>query len=347
MAPMRGRDLSHYQNTNLATLVKEDHLSFVALKATQGSGFVDSRHAAYAKQARAIDGLVVGHYHYLDASKTAASQLDIFLHTANPQAGEFLVLDMERGPGAAVAHDMAAFGDGLAKQCPGLTRVVYMGSGYAGSKGGKNAAKHYDYWWYPRYWGSLTVWPTVYNPKVSGPNITGWPLPHLHQWSASSRGMDADVSYLSKASLISVAKPQPKPKPPGSVAGHVSLQTVTPIPAAAGKVYTVGFETEVSDPKGWHGGSGPTFVRGPVNGVAWARLQLTTGAAGAARFVEYDETKAALHKAYDWIPLSYNADRIATIDRPAMHVDTDMRLRLQFQLDAPDILLAAAVQFNF
>jgi hypothetical protein len=84
-----GIDVASYQSTAYATA----GLAFVVVKATEGTGYLNPRHAAQVATGRA-HGLVVGHYHFIRPGNIAA-QATYFLQHASPAAGEFLVLDWE------------------------------------------------------------------------------------------------------------------------------------------------------------------------------------------------------------------------------------------------------------
>lgn len=89
-----GVDVSHYQGTvdfpRLAAAGK--HL--VMVKATEGTGFVDPRHAGNVDEARKA-GLTVGHYHYFTNTPDAAAQAAFFVRIAARRPGELLALDFE------------------------------------------------------------------------------------------------------------------------------------------------------------------------------------------------------------------------------------------------------------
>jgi hypothetical protein len=84
-----GIDVASYQSTDYSTA----GLSFVMVKATEGSSYVNPRHAGQVATGRS-HGLVVGHYHFARPGSMTA-QATYFLEHAAPSAGEVLVLDWE------------------------------------------------------------------------------------------------------------------------------------------------------------------------------------------------------------------------------------------------------------
>jgi hypothetical protein len=86
---VKGIDVASFQSTTYSTA----GLGFVMVKATEGTGYVNPRHAAQVAHARAA-GLVVGHYHFARPGSVTA-QAAYFLQHAGTQAGDVLALDWE------------------------------------------------------------------------------------------------------------------------------------------------------------------------------------------------------------------------------------------------------------
>jgi hypothetical protein len=86
---IKGIDVASYQSSTFSTT----GLSFVMVKATEGSGYRNSRHAAQVAHARA-EGMVVGHYHFVRPGSMSA-QAAYFLQHAGAKAGDVLALDWE------------------------------------------------------------------------------------------------------------------------------------------------------------------------------------------------------------------------------------------------------------
>lgn len=84
-----GIDIASYQGSVYDTAGR----SYVFVKATEGTGYVNPRHDAQVAYARA-QGRVVGHYHFARPGDMPA-QVDYFLRHASPEPGDILCLDWE------------------------------------------------------------------------------------------------------------------------------------------------------------------------------------------------------------------------------------------------------------
>lgn len=99
---IKGIDISGYQSTTYDLGGRD----FVIVKATEGTSYVNPKHADQVKRARSHDR-VVGHYHYLSASSGMTAQMDYFLNKADPRAGEFLAVDWEESGVSSKEKDTA------------------------------------------------------------------------------------------------------------------------------------------------------------------------------------------------------------------------------------------------
>jgi hypothetical protein len=73
--PVFGLDISHHQDLGLdLARCRREGIEFVFIKATEGSGFVDSEFAANLAEARAA-GLLVAAYHYVRSTAPASAQV--------------------------------------------------------------------------------------------------------------------------------------------------------------------------------------------------------------------------------------------------------------------------------
>lgn len=86
---VNGIDVASYQGATYAT----NGLGFVIVKATEGTAYINPKHAAQVAHGR-DGGLVVGHYHFVRAG-SMDGQVAYFLANAAPKAGDILVLDWE------------------------------------------------------------------------------------------------------------------------------------------------------------------------------------------------------------------------------------------------------------
>ncbi len=102
--PVRGVDVSHYQGDIDFSLIAKQGISFVFIKATEGSGTADERFAANWDNARAA-GLLTGAYHFYSFESAAETQADNFLRTV-PYAEDALppVIDLEYYRGSDASY---------------------------------------------------------------------------------------------------------------------------------------------------------------------------------------------------------------------------------------------------
>lgn len=99
-----GTDISHYQGAFDMQRAKAEAFEFVFMKATQGSGFVDSRFGANLANARAA-GLLVAAYHYQEAADGAQAQVDNVLAVVPTDVPVILDVEADSG-GTALTADI-------------------------------------------------------------------------------------------------------------------------------------------------------------------------------------------------------------------------------------------------
>jgi hypothetical protein len=114
---VKGQDWAGYQASQPAVT----GLSFVFIKATEGTSYVNPHMVAQAAWARK-HGLVVGFYHFLRPGSMAA-QVSHFLSEATLQEGDVLALDWEDA-GVSCADKDVALAD-VKKAKPGHKVVLY------------------------------------------------------------------------------------------------------------------------------------------------------------------------------------------------------------------------------
>lgn len=91
-----GTDISHYQGSFDMQRARAEAFEFVFIKATEGSGFVDSRFATNLANARAA-GLLVAAYHYQRSEDSAQAQVDNISGVVPTDVP--VILDVESGSG--------------------------------------------------------------------------------------------------------------------------------------------------------------------------------------------------------------------------------------------------------
>lgn len=182
---LHGNDVSNYQTPGLAEKMSNE--SFVIVKASEGSGFVDRSHDAHVASARA-NGLLVGHYHFAHANGDAATQAAFFIAHANPAKGDVVVLDFEpynQGVAAgAYAPWIIAFADKV-KSLVGVDPWLYLDGNLLGqitsvASSSQMARLH-----------QLPLWKATYS--ASAGSLGGWP--QLTAWQYSDSPIDEDTFY--------------------------------------------------------------------------------------------------------------------------------------------------------
>jgi lysozyme len=143
-------DLSHHNPEPDFAQAKAAGLVGVIHKATQGTGFVDSRYAA-RKQAALDAGLLWGAYHF-GTDANVPSQVDHFINTVNPDGSFFVALDFERNDPdpqhSMQLADAKRFLDDFANKT-GLSPTLYTGQyvfDTVGNHADPDLARHRVWW---------------------------------------------------------------------------------------------------------------------------------------------------------------------------------------------------------
>jgi lysozyme len=289
-----GFDVSGFQGPSVP------RADFVFVKATEGASYTSSRFAAQWADAKR-KGMVRGAYHFARPEQSSgASQADRLISTARAVPGELLCLDLETSKvGQAVTNAWArAFGDRLRERAPGVTTVLYMGSGYAANGTGRDLSRHFDLWWYPQYPSTArtSTWRTVFDPWVPPGLTCGWARPHIWQWTDDFDGIDASISPLSLAELAAGGRPRNQED---DVPQYVSLSQKSAQAVRNGVPARVVFDVENSDRGGAHAdGAFPGILSGGKSGAQFV-AEVDVAGAAAVRLIEVDPAKQyAITKTY-------------------------------------------------
>lgn len=196
---LHGFDVSAFQDSTVPAC------DFVFVKATEGTAYTSSKFGAQWASAK-VHAKVRGAYHFARPEQgSAAHQADRLIAIASPRPGEMLCLDLEASKLSQAETNAWAreFGDRLRSRAPGVTTVVYLGSGYATNGTGKDLNKHYDLWWYPQYpsTAKTSTWRKSFDPWLPSGLTCGWSNPHIWQWTNNFNGVDASISQLSITQL--------------------------------------------------------------------------------------------------------------------------------------------------
>jgi lysozyme len=161
-----GIDVSGHQGAIDWTAVARDHVSFVYIKATQGTTFVDPRFAANLAGAESA-GLARGAYHFFSLCSTGIDQARNFLKTAPPSSMTLPpAVDLElpgncseRPPRSQVQAQLSAFLAAV-EAATGQPVVLYIGASF--ERAYPVAQKASSPLWVPRFLlrpaGSWFMW---------------------------------------------------------------------------------------------------------------------------------------------------------------------------------------------
>jgi len=187
MTGCEGQDWASYQADAPSTA----GLSFVLVKATESTTYVNPRHAAQIAHARA-EGVVAGHYHFQRPGSPTA-QAAYFLQHAAPEAGDVLACDWEDA-GVSCA-DKDSFIKAVQKAQPGLRVLLYCNK---------------DFWLHrdtTSFYGD-GLWIADPSSAKGKPGITAQFV--IHQYSEVG-GVDHNYSPMAAAEFRAWANKQEEP----------------------------------------------------------------------------------------------------------------------------------------
>lgn len=266
---IEGIDVSGYQSTNYSTAGQ----SFVVVKATEGTSYINPRYSAQLTTARKA-GCVVGHYHFQHHGN-AAAEAAYFLKNVDLRPNEFIALDWEQHGDTTADKD--AWMKAVKAHYPHYKVILYTFTSMW--KGVDTDSFVQD-----------GLWIADPNHPKGKPGVTHAWL--FHQYS-SAGGVDHNVgNFDSKSALLKwcgedaphahpttpPVKPAPKPKPkpvyapfPGASFFHIGR--------TSGLITALGKRLVAEGWKGYKMGPGPVFTRNDIKAIAWyQRKQGWTGA---------------------------------------------------------------------
>jgi GH25 family lysozyme M1 (1,4-beta-N-acetylmuramidase) len=224
-----GVDISHFQGSPNFAQVKASGRSFVVLKATESTNFVDitcnggydvlrkvqvpsNRAAAHAA------GLIVGLYHFARAGNPA-TEAAWFVHSVGTlQPGEFLVLDWEVPAADPVGWCRAWLAAVTA--ATSVKPLIYMNST---AMNGSN--------WTP-ITSDFGLWLAKYDSATVQPAVKWWPAAAMKQFSdrgsvpGIAGGCDVNVFYGTTAQLLAYGKGGVAPTPPTVSTGDPEMRVL-------------------------------------------------------------------------------------------------------------------------
>ncbi|GLX66802.1 glycoside hydrolase family 25 protein [Paenibacillus glycanilyticus] len=176
----QGIDVSHYQGDINWTKVAGDGISFVFVKATEGETYQDPTFLGNANEA-AEAGLLVGAYHFLRATSSAAAKREAqFFYQAASKASKLLmppVMDYEVNSGNLSDASMSAVAKAFLEETErlfGQKPIFYTGNAFA---------NHFD-----SSLGSYPLWIARYNASEPPDDAKAWKKWTFWQYSDGSSG---------------------------------------------------------------------------------------------------------------------------------------------------------------
>jgi lysozyme len=210
-----GIDVSGWQKTISWKVIAAADVEFGFIKATEGTGYVNSVYEKHRKAARR-NGIPVGAYHFArpDADDGPVAEADHFLEVAAPREGDLLpVLDLET-PGLrpqAMARWAKRFLNRVEKRI-GQPPILYTYSSFWVATVGNSK----DFARYPLWLANYGKNDGKVHPVRT---VGGWPSIAIHQYTSKGRipGWDdpVDLNVLKRGFTLDLlrigAEPQPAP----------------------------------------------------------------------------------------------------------------------------------------
>lgn len=324
MALLHGFDESAFQGNAVPAA------DFAFIKATEGSGYTSSKFGAQWTSAKTRAKHRGAYCFARPEQSSAISQAARFLDVVQPSPGESVWLDLEASKlnQSATNAWARAWGDYVRDQAPGITSGVYLGRGYASNGTGRDLSQHFSYWWYAQYPSkyllrrfrhlamrargihprsadaprrvpiarATSLWPPEFTPALPSGITTGWPRPHIWQFTDNFGGLDASVSWLTLDQLAGGGHPQPQED---DVPDYVSLGMKNPQAVKKGATVNAVFDAEFGDAGKAHAdGAHPGILSGGAHKTSFVATVEVAGS-GTWRFVETDPAKGyAISKTY-------------------------------------------------
>lgn len=205
-----GIDVSSYQAVDFPLTVAGHKVAFSFIKATEGTGYVNSRMRAQAEWARS-HGHVTGFYHFAQPGNMK-SQAAYFVSHADSEDGDILILDWEVSGVSSAAKD--EFLKEVKRLRPTHRVMLYCSQSYWTSRDTSSYAAD-------------GLWIAQYNGHPGKPSITAaW---KIHQYTSTP--VDTNIAdFADKAAMQAWAHGLIKPVTPPS-------KPVTPKPPTKPAVY--------------------------------------------------------------------------------------------------------------
>jgi lysozyme len=176
----QGIDISHWQGMINWQQVREAHIVFAFIKASEGSSVKDKQFLINVKNATAV-GMLVGAYHFSRAASPAdvKSEVDHFLSVVSPVSKDMklpLVLDIETKEASSKANIVKTVRTWIDyfKQCTGSYPMIYTFPNFIDTS-------------LDASFGNIKLWYAYYNQDGSPINRGGWREWEFLQYSSSGK----------------------------------------------------------------------------------------------------------------------------------------------------------------
>ena len=224
---IKGFDGSHYQGDIDFPKAKADGYSFVLLKATEGTTYLDPKFDPDFSEAQSA-GFDVGAYHFGNFStvEQAKAEVDFFIsHLKGKNLTYPAVLDMEQNKSAVSPQQLT---DACIAFLEELESAGYFAMIYSGKYFFENSLQ-------PERLAPYANWLAAYGVSVLGRSAGIWQFSDSGHINGISGEVDIDVSYEDFASEIAAMHPQAVPvvSPPEPIKVAPAQPVVTPPVAAA------------------------------------------------------------------------------------------------------------------
>jgi GH25 family lysozyme M1 (1,4-beta-N-acetylmuramidase) len=203
---LRGIDVSHHQGAIDWRAVARAGQAFAWCKASEGTGFRDSRFSANWAGIRA-SGMVRGAYHFLRSDSDPRAQARHFLSVVGNLSGSMAALDVESsGASRPTAAQARAFKSEFARITGGHPLVIYTGRWYWRGVLGNPYGADLGPLWHSAYTGS------------PGPLYGGWPRFTFWQYTATGRcpgvrgNVDLNQFFGDRAALAALQEDDVTPR---------------------------------------------------------------------------------------------------------------------------------------
>lgn len=170
---MNGIDISNLQGNVDMNLIKNDGMSFIIAKATEGNTFVDAYYKQNISNAKVV-GLLAGAYHFAKFTdiSTATNEANFFVANCSSAKPDFVALDFEQQCSGDMTKACLTFLDIISKVA---TAVIYCNPNYINTHLNSDITKYPL--WIANYgvstpstplWGSYAIWQYSDSGQISG-----------------------------------------------------------------------------------------------------------------------------------------------------------------------------------